>query len=129
MATHTIGLTKTFEAAADYSAKQYFIVWVANGVATLADDADQPGESIMGAIMNKPQAAAGAAVEVAMPHGGGTAKVKCGGSVSAGDQLTTDSAGKAVTTTTSDDYVFGLALQDGDANDVIEYVPCFDIVD
>jgi hypothetical protein len=129
MATQTLGLTRTFETAADYSEKQYFIVWVANGLATLADDADVPGENIMGAIMNKPQAGAGANVEVAMPHGGGTAKVKLGGSVSAGDQLTTDSAGKAIVTTTSDDYVFGLALQDGDANDVIEYVPCFDIVD
>lgn len=129
MATQTIGLTRTFQSAGDYSEKQYFIAWVANGIATLADDADVPGENIMGAIMNKPQAATGANVEVAMPHGGGTAKVKCGGTIAAGDQLTCDSAGKAVATTTSDDYVFGLALEDGDANDVIEYVPCFDIVD
>ena len=127
MATHTIGLTKTFKAAADYSAKQYHIVWVANGIATLADDADVPGENIMGALMNKPKANENA--EVALPHGGGTAKVKAGGSINAGDHLTCDSAGKAVATTTSDDYVFGVALEDADADDIFEYMPTYDIVD
>lgn len=125
MATNTIGLTKTFETAADYSEKQYFVVWVANGIATLADDADVVTENIMGTIVNKPQAAAGASVEVALPHGGGTAKVKCGGSITAGQHLTTDGNGKAIATTTADDYYFGVALQDGDANDVIEYMPAY----
>jgi hypothetical protein len=129
MATTTQGLTKTFKSAADYSDKQFYIAWVANGVATLADDADVPGENIMGAIQNSPQAGADMPIEVALPHGGGTSKVIAGGSISAGDQLTTDSAGKAVVTTTSDDYVFGLALEDADASDIFEYVPCFDIVD
>jgi len=129
MATKTIGHSRTFKTAADYSAKQNYIVWVANGIATLADDADVPGENIMGTIQNKPQAAASANVEVSLPHGGATSKVKLGGTVSAGDQLTTDSAGKAIVTTTSDDYVFGLALWDGVDGDVIEYTPGFDIVD
>lgn len=129
MATKTIGPNRTFPAAADYEDKQFFIVWVANNLATLADDADVPGENIMGAIQNKPKPAVGAEVEVSMPHGGGTSKVILGGTVSAGDQLTTDSAGEAIVTTTSDDYVFGLALEDGVDGDIIEYVPGFDIVD
>lgn len=129
MAITTVGPTKTFKSAADYSGKQYFIVWVANGVATLADDADVPGENIMGTIVNKPQEGADQNIEVLMPHGGATGKVKAGGSISAGDHLTTDSAGKAVATTTADDYVFGVALNDADANDVVEYVPMYDVVD
>jgi hypothetical protein len=129
MATTTEGLLKTFETAGDYEDKQFFIVWVANGVATLADDADVPGENIMGAIQNKPQAGTGQLVEVAMPHGGGTAKVKSGGSISAGDHLTTDANGEAIATTTSDDYVFGVALNDADDGDIFEYIPMYDIVD
>lgn len=128
MATQTFGPTRTFKTAADYSAKQFYIVWLANGVATLADDADVPGENIMGTIQNKPQAAADANVEVMMPHGGATGKVIAGGSISAGAHLTTDANGKAITTTTADDYYFGIALQDADANDIFEYVPAYGVV-
>lgn len=125
MATKTIGPTKTFKSAADYEGKQFFIVWLANGIATLADDADVPGENIMGVIQNKPQAGANANLEVAMPHGGATAKVLAGGSISAGAELTTDGNGEAIATTTEDDYVFGVALEDADDGDVFEYVPCY----
>lgn len=125
MATKTTGPNKTFKAAADYSAKQFFIVWLSGQTATLADDADVAGENIMGVIQNKPAPAVGASVEVQMPHGGGTGKVICGGSVSVGDALTTDGSGEAIATTTADDYVFGLALEAGDDGDVIEYVPVY----
>lgn len=125
MSTKTIGPTRTFKTAADYENKQFYLVWVANGVATLSDDADVPGENIVGAIQNKPQAGANANVEVAMPHGGGTAKVISGGSISAGNELTTDGDGKAIATTTEDDYVFGVALEDADSGDIFEYVPCY----
>lgn len=125
MAIKTAGPTKTFKSAADYSGKQFFIVWLANGVATLADDADQAGEGIMGVIQNKPQAGANQNLEVQMPHGGGTGKVICGGAVTAGYPLTTDGSGEAVVTTTEDDYVFGMALDTGDDGDVIEYTPCY----
>lgn len=128
MATTSQGLTKTFKSAADYTDKQFYIAWVANGVATLADDADVPGENIMGAIQNKPQAGANMSVVVALPHGGGTSKVISGGSISAGAALTTDGDGKAITTTTAGDYVFGIALEDADAGDIFEYTPTYDIL-
>lgn len=128
MATITVGNTKTFKTAADYSEKQNYIVWLGNGVATLADDPNEAAEKIMGTIVNKPQAGADANVEVAMPHGGGTAKVIAGGSISAGQRLTTNNAGKAVATTTAGDYSFGIALEDADANDVFEYEPAFSVV-
>ncbi len=129
MANKTIGPTKTYKAAADYSAKRFYIVWLAGETATLADDADQTGENIMGAIVNKPSADIGATVEVQMPHGGGTGKVIAGGNIAVGDALTTDGNGKAIVTTTSDDYIMGYALQTAVANDIFEYSPVCGLVD
>lgn len=56
-------------------------------------------------------------IEIALPGGGGLAKL--GGTVSFGDFLTADSAGKLVATTTAGNYVVAQALQDGVANDLI----------
>ena len=128
MSTITVGPTKTFKSAADYEGKQNYVVWVGAGIATLADDADVPGENIMGTIVNKPQAGANQNIEVQMSHGGGTGKVICGGSINVGDHLTTDGDGKAIATTTAADYYFGLALKAGDADDVIEYEPQYGVV-
>lgn len=129
MANKTIGSTRTFKTAADYSANQFYIVWLSGETATLADDADVPGENIMGVMQTKPSANVGATVEVAMPHGGGTAKVIAGGNIAVGDHLTTDANGKAIATVTADDYTFGLAFKTAVANDIFEYIPMYDIVD
>ena len=56
-------------------------------------------------------------VEVALPGGG--AKGLLGDTVSFGDLLTADSAGKLVATTTANDKIVAQALEDGVANDLI----------
>jgi len=56
-------------------------------------------------------------VEVALPGGG--AKGLCGDTVSFGDLLTADSAGKLVATTTANDRVVAVAMEDGVADDLI----------
>lgn len=61
--------------------------------------------------------AAEEAMEVAMPGGGG--KALLGGTVSFGDFLASDAAGKLVATTTANDKVIAQAMEDGVANDLI----------
>lgn len=56
-------------------------------------------------------------VEVALPGGG--AKGLLGGTVSFGDLLTADSAGKLVATTTANDKVVAQAMEDGVVDDLI----------
>lgn len=124
MATTTIGPTRTFKSAGDLAGKQNYVVYInAKGIVTIASAATH---ALMGTVVNKPQTGAGANIEVQMPHGGGTGKVIAGGSISIGDKLTADSAGKAVATTTTGNIVFGVAIMPGDANDVIEYMPHFE---
>lgn len=124
MATTTDGKTKTFKSAGDLSGKQNCIVYVsAKGVVTIGSAATQKP---LGTIVNKPQAGVGANIEVMLPQGGGTGKVIAGGSISIGDKLTTDSAAKAVATTTPGNFVFGIAIEPADANDVFEYMPHFE---
>lgn len=55
-------------------------------------------------------------VEIALPGGG--AKALLGGSVSFGDLLTADSAGKLVATTTPGDRYVCMAMDDGSAEDL-----------
>lgn len=120
MSTTVDGPRKSnLKAAADYSAKQYYIVKLsADDTVTLASAAT---DALVGVILNKPKA--GEAVELFGRWGGGTGKVICGGSVTRLAFLTTDSAGKAVATTTVGDEVIGRALQAGDAGDIIEFAP------
>jgi hypothetical protein len=56
-------------------------------------------------------------VEVAMPGGG--AKMKLGGTVAAGDMLTSDASGYGVATTTNADKVIAQAQSAGVSGDVI----------
>ena len=51
----------------------------------------------------------------------GTAKAIAGASVSIGDLLTTDSAGKVIATTTTGNKTMGVALEAADTNDIFEY--------
>jgi hypothetical protein len=62
-------------------------------------------------------AAAEDKVEVALPGGG--AKALLGGTVSFGDLLASDAAGKLVATTTADNRVVAIAMEDGVASDLI----------
>ena len=129
MSSTTTGPRKTYITAADYSAKQYYIVWLDNQTATLADDADQSGEALMGVMQSKPSGDIGASVDVQMPWGGGSGLVIAGGTITIGQELTTDGNGKAIATTTSDDHVFGVAMRGAVVGDILEYAPCFNIVD
>ncbi|MEE8151267.1 MAG: hypothetical protein V3T43_06085 [Nitrosomonadaceae bacterium] len=49
----------------------------------------------------------------------GRVPVELGGTVTAGAKLTSDSAGKAVATTTDTDHYGGIALEDGVSGDII----------
>lgn len=56
-------------------------------------------------------------IEVALPGGGG--KAKLGGTVTRGDALTSDANGKLITTTTAGDQVVAKAMASGVLDDVI----------
>lgn len=52
-------------------------------------------------------------------------QVQLGGTVNAGDWLTSDANGKAIATTTAGDNVIGRAEQPGVADDIIDYFAAF----
>ena len=115
MSTPSDGL-HTFQAGTDLSAKQHYIVKehsTANQVAIAAAATDKPVGTLA-----VPPAAANDPCGVRV---GGRGKVILGGTVVLGDLLASDSAGKAVATTSAGDYTIGKALQGGVAGAVIEY--------
>jgi len=117
MAAQNVEGHRGFIAEADLSAKQYFIVKIgaaANGVA-LAAGATQ---NILGILQNKPTQ--DQIANVRLCNAPGTSKVKAGGSITAGNWVTSDANGKAVATTTAGDVVIGRALEDAVDGDVIE---------
>ena len=77
------------------------------------------GEGATDLIVGVIQAGAPAGSPATYRHTG-TTKVIAGGSISIGDFVTTDNAGKAVATTTDGDVVIGRALEAADANDIFE---------
>jgi len=85
----------TRPAAADLSAKQYFFMQIdSSGNVNVSGD----GGVADGVLANKPSAS-GRAATLAM---NGIMKVELGGTVTAGDDVASDSAGKAVVATTGD---------------------------
>ena len=104
---------KTLVAGEDLSGKQYYIVQLA------ADGDVEVGEGatdlIVGVLQNKPQSG-----EAALYRFGGTSKVIAGGAVTVGAWVTSDSAGKAVATTTDGDITIGRALEAADDGDIFE---------
>lgn len=91
----------------DLSAAQFRIVKVSDSAkCDIAADAAAP---LLGVLLNNPDAD-GVAAEVQV---GGVAKVKMSGaSGSAGAVITATTAGVGVATTTPEDYVLGIALED-----------------
>lgn len=108
------------ESAADLSAKQYYIVKTdSSGNVVLAAAAT---DAILG-VLNDGGRVSGDTVDVALINGDGTFLVKVGATpVTKDAYLTTDSSGTAVGTTSSGNRVFGRALTDGAAGEIIEYV-------
>lgn len=103
----------TRAAGADLSAKRYYIVKLDTaGAIVLAAAATQ---NIVGVLQNKPQSG-----EAGIYRFGGTTKVIAGGTIAIGDWVTSDSAGKAVATTTDGDITIGRALESAVSGDIFE---------
>lgn len=101
---------KTIEAGEDMDTKQYYIVQQdSSGDAEVGESAT---DLLLGVLQNKPKSGEGALIRFA-----GTSKVVAAGSISVGAEVTSDAAGKAVTTTTDKDLVIGVALE-ASANDL-----------
>jgi len=110
------------KAAGDLSAKQYYGMKVsADFTVTTAGAADA---ALIGILQNKP-AAAGRSASVRKV---GISKVVLGGTVAAGDRLTTDSSGKLIKTTTSNNRYCAIAIEGGDSGDTVSAVMEFGYV-
>lgn len=101
-------------ASEDLSDKQYFIMQLDS------DGAIEIGESatdfLIGVLQNKPESGQAATVRYV-----GTTKVVASAAIAIGEEVTSTSAGKAVTTTTDGDFVIGRALEAAAADgDIIE---------
>lgn len=110
-------------ASADLSSNQYYVVVESSGEVALASAAT---DNILGVLQNAP--VAGDNAEVLGRHANETGKVIAGGTIAVGDKLTTNGDGKAVTTTTANDQVFGIARKAAVANDIVEYEPTRQLV-
>lgn len=107
---------KTFRASGTI-AQNTFVAITSGGLVKTAGADDAPiGVAVL------PAASAGNWTTVDLLSKGGTMQVVAGGSVSAGDKLAPDSAGKAVSATSSGG-VYGIALQGGSSGAIIEVMP------
>jgi hypothetical protein len=107
---------RSFKAGADLSAKQYFFVKLdtTQNQVVLATSAT----AVFGILKNAPKS--GEVANVVMPQEG-TMKVVAAGVIALGAYVTSDSSGKAVSTTTNKDICMGIALQAAAADgDIIE---------
>jgi len=110
MALDNNHLEYSYPAGADLTNKQYLAVKISSGQAVVAST----GELGIGVLYTE-ASAAGRQVSVAIS---GVVKVIAGGTVTAGTDLTPDSAGKFVAVATTN-RVWGHCLVGGVANDVI----------
>lgn len=85
--------------------------------------ASAASDNFMGVLNMDSDVVAGETVSVCGRNAEGTFKVVLGGTVAIGDDLTSDSTGAAITTTTGGDQVIGVAQEAGVAGQVIEYRP------
>lgn len=115
MSTEHIGLTASREAGEAMTDKKHYIVQLdANGKIEVGEGAT---DLLVGVLQNTP-----AAGEQATYAYTGVAKVKAGGTVGVGAWVTSDTAGKAVATTTDGDIVIGrhIGTSAGADGDLIE---------
>lgn len=107
------GLTYAGEANVDLSEKlHYFAKAVDGNKIDLAGD----GANVIGTIVEA--AAQGYGVTVQF---GGIGKVIAGGSISANDDIASDTDGKAVAAATGD-FTVGIALNDASAGEVVSFI-------
>lgn len=109
---------ETIKATEDMSAKQFYIAKAvaSSGVCGMAV-ATAATNNLLGVNLGKPTS--GQYAEVAMRSKGGKCPVIYGGTVTAGDLLTTNSSGKAITATDGD-AILGVATKSGVVNDIGE---------
>jgi len=109
MSTESFGVKQSFLAAADYSAKQYYLMYISSAnTVTICGAAG----TVIGIMYGKPQS--GAAGDV-LTASGVFAKVITGDVVSAGNLCESDSSGRAVAFTydgdgTTETYSIGRAV-------------------
>lgn len=101
----------TVEASGDLSAAQYLFMTI-NASGQLATTGD--GLKTDGVLQNKP-AAAGRAGTLAID---GVVKVRAGAAITAGDDVSVDASGRAVTAITGD-VVAGRAMEDASGANVV----------
>ncbi len=102
----------TVTASADLSAKQNKFVKI-SGAGTVTVGA-AVSDKVIGVLQNAPASGGAAAVMV-----NGVAKVVSGGSITAGDEVSCDANGDAITASGSGTYVAGKALTGAVDNDVV----------
>lgn len=78
-------------------------------------------DKIIGVTLD--QASAGQTLTVRLRTAAGTLSVKLGGTVAAGDAVTSNADGVGIATTTAGDQILGYALEAGVSGDVIEVLP------
>jgi hypothetical protein len=111
MATENALQTRSYPASGDLSASQYCFMKITSSQLAVASVS---GTDAVGVLQNKPDAA-NKAGNIAY---GGTTKVLCGGTFSAGDRITCDASGKAVGFVSGDAYSLGTAMADGSSGKI-----------
>jgi hypothetical protein len=102
----------TLIAGADLSGKQYYFVKLDGAGKAVVSTA--AGAKVVGVLQNKPVSGAAATVAVL-----GKTKAIVGASVTAGDLIMTDSAGKCITAATTGSTIAGWAEVGGAADGVV----------
>ena len=124
MSTESFGVKQSFKAAADYSDKQYYLMYIsASETVTICGEKGL----VIGIMYGKPELGAYGDVLTAP---GVMAKVIVGDTVAAGDLLESDSAGRAVAFTyasggTHETYTVGRAVTGGAENGIITVLTGF----
>jgi hypothetical protein len=124
MSIENFGVKQTFKAAADYSTKQYYLMYIsAAHTVTICGAAG----AVIGIMYGKPEANQYGDVLTA---NGVFAKVKAGGTVSAGDLLESNASGAAVAFTYDSDgdtetYAVGRAVNSGATGAIITVLTSF----
>lgn len=103
----------TVQASADLSSNQYMFVLVNSSGQLAAASVDS---AIAGVLQDKP-AAAGRAGNLAYS---GRSKIKLGGTVTAGNFLTSDSSGNAVAVASGSAVSAGIALTSGTSGQIVD---------
>ena len=120
MANHTSGNYVSRATGADLSTSQYCIVKQNSSKKLVLSAAST--DNHFGVLQDVTAAGSGVNATAFVRNAAGTFKVLLGSSVTIGDQLTSDSSGHAVTTTTSGDEVIGIAQETGVSGQIIEYL-------